>query len=156
MSAICLVSGLAVYKRLVWIGLLKTGGNMNKYLYLCLLSLVMFSSGCGQTSATSISNTELAKRVQTPDTMLVVLDVRTPKEYASGHVPGAINIPVDQLEGRLNELRARDNAEFVVYCESGRRAGRAASLLQKDGFLNVRHLQGDMAQWRNDGLPQAH
>lgn len=115
----------------------------------CLLTAL---SACGY-SAPQVSNTELLQSLQGPHEMLLVLDVRTPREYASGHVPGAMNIPVDELSDRLPELRHRDNAEIVVYCESGRRAGRAGTLLKDNGFLNIRHLQGDMAQWRNDGLP---
>jgi len=115
----------------------------------CLLSVL---SACGY-SAPQINNTELLQRLQGPHEMLLVLDVRTPQEYTSGHVPGARNIPVDELSDRLAELRNHDNSEIVVYCESGRRAGRAASMLKDNGFLNIRHLQGDMAQWRSDHLP---
>jgi len=117
---------------------------------MALLALII--SACGQ-AAPVISSAELLQRLQGPQEMLVVLDVRSKGEYDSGHVPGAINVPHDQLAARLNELRSRDNAEFVVYCESGRRAGKAEAILQAEGFLNVRHLQGDMKQWRRDGLP---
>ena len=109
-------------------------------------------SACDPT-VSDISNKELLQRLNTADDMLVVLDVRSAQEYASGHVPRAINIPHDQMIAHLSELRARDNAEFVVYCESGRRAGKAERMLKSDGFINIRHLQGDMAQWRMDGLP---
>jgi len=115
----------------------------------CLLTVL---SACGY-SAPQIGNTELLQALNGPHEMLVVLDVRTPQEYASGHVPGARNIPVGELSDRIPELRSRDNAEIVVYCESGRRAGKAASMLKENGFLNIRHLQGDMAQWRSDRLP---
>jgi rhodanese-related sulfurtransferase len=57
------------------------------------------------------------------------------------------------LPARIGELRRFDNAEIVVYCESGLRAAKAADMLIGDGFLNIRHLQGDMRQWREDGLP---
>lgn len=118
-------------------------------LIFCLLAAL---SACGY-SAPEIGSTELLESAQKANGMLLVLDVRTPREYASGHVPGAKNIPVGELPDRLPELRNRDNAEIVVYCESGRRASRAAATLKDNGFLNVRHLRGDMAQWRNDGLP---
>lgn len=65
-----------------------------------------------------------------------LLDVRTPEEFAAGHVPGAINIPVDQLEQRLGELGPTD-APIVVYCHSGRRSARAARLLDKQGYRDV-------------------
>ncbi|MCB9564133.1 MAG: rhodanese-like domain-containing protein [Kofleriaceae bacterium] len=61
-----------------------------------------------------------------------LLDVRTPDEYAGGHLDGARSIPVDDLAGRLGELpRDRD---VVVYCHSGRRSGRAARLLTEAGY----------------------
>jgi rhodanese-related sulfurtransferase len=109
-------------------------------------------SACDPTFS-EVSNKDLLQRLTTADDMLVVLDVRSAQEYASGHVPRAINIPHDQMATRMNELRARDNAEFVVYCESGRRADKAERMLKSDGFINIHHLQGDMAQWRKDGLP---
>lgn len=82
----------------------------------------------------------------------VLLDVRSPEEYASGHVPGAINIPHDQLAPRVGEIEGRRDQAIVVYCESGRRAARAADTLEADGFSNIRHLTGDMSAWRNEGL----
>jgi len=116
-----------------------------------LLLLITALMACGSPVQT-MSSSELLERLQGPQDMLVVLDVRSEGEYRSGHVPGAINIPHDQLGARMGELRSRDNSEFVVYCESGRRAGKAESILLAEGFINVRHLQGDMAQWRRDGL----
>jgi len=116
------------------------------------MMLVMLSAGCEQTVA-DVTNVELLSRLNGAHELLVVLDVRSPDEYAAGHVPGAINIPHDVLASRLHELHARDNAEFVVYCESGRRARMARKILQSDGFVRVSHLQGDMSQWRRDGLP---
>lgn len=113
--------------------------------------LTLLVMACGH-AAEPISNAELSQRISQGDAP-VILDVRSDGEYASGHVPGARNIPVDQLSDHLSELRRHDNAEIVVYCESGRRASRAADILIGDGFLHVRHLQGDMRQWRKDGLP---
>ena len=118
---------------------------------LLIAALTLLVMACGN-AAPSISNSELSQRITAGDAPMI-LDVRTDKEYASGHVPGAVNIPVDQLPGRLPELRRHDNAEIVVYCESGRRASKAADILIGDGFLDIRHLQGDMRQWRQDGLP---
>jgi rhodanese-related sulfurtransferase len=76
----------------------------------------------------------------------LVLDVRSAEEYASGHVPGARNLSHDQVAARLAELGPA--REVVVYCESGRRADLAADVLRDAGFT-VRHLVGDMAEWRN-------
>jgi phage shock protein E len=65
-----------------------------------------------------------------------VLDVRTPDEFSAGHVPGAINIPFDQLPRRAAEIGAT-TTPVVLYCRSGRRSGIAAEALQKAGFSKV-------------------
>lgn len=83
----------------------------------------------------------------------LILDVRTPEEYAAGHVPNAINIPHDEIEAHLAELEGRKSGPVVVYCKSGRRAGIAAEALAKAGFTNLLHLTGDMEAWTAAGLP---
>lgn len=75
-----------------------------------------------------------------------LLDVRSPEEFADGHLPGAIHIPVDELPSRLAELEPR-HAAVVVYCRSGRRSARAAELLRTSGFDAVHDL-GAMSDWR--------
>lgn len=84
---------------------------------------------------------------------LLVLDVRSAMEFDTGHVPGAINIPHDEVGARLAELEAGRDRPVVVYCERGRRAGKAAALLAEAGFEEVRHLDGDMTGWRAAKLP---
>ncbi|HEX5064755.1 MAG TPA: rhodanese-like domain-containing protein [Myxococcota bacterium] len=82
-----------------------------------------------------------------------VLDVRTPEEFASGHVPGARNIPIDELASRTGELEAQRQREVVVYCERGSRARKAADALVAAGFTDVKLLAGHMSGWRDAGLP---
>jgi rhodanese-related sulfurtransferase len=84
---------------------------------------------------------------------MVVLDVRTPKEFAAGHVPGAINISHDQLEGRMAELDADRDRDLVVYCRSGHRAGIALGMLEKAGFTRLYHLDGDYIGWTEAQRP---
>ena len=88
----------------------------------------------------------LAARIANDDAPLI-LDVRTPAEFAEGHLPGAINIPYDELASRLDELGPERNAEVIVYCRSGRRAGLAESVLVETGFSNVRDLTGHWLGW---------
>ena len=84
----------------------------------------------------------------------ILLDVRSREEFAGGHLPGAVLIPIDELPGRVEELRQIGaEREVVVYCESGRRALRAAEALVAEGFDRVGHLEGDMSSWRTRGLP---
>jgi rhodanese-related sulfurtransferase len=83
----------------------------------------------------------------------VILDVRTAAEYAAGHVPGAINIPHDQLPTRVGELEAQRDSEIVVYCRSGRRSNTALHTLHAAGFSKLAHLEGDFAAWEGAGRP---
>jgi rhodanese-related sulfurtransferase len=79
----------------------------------------------------------------------LVLDVRSPEEFASGHVPGALNLPHEEVAARIGELDPV--REVVVYCERGTRAAKAATVLRDAGF-RVQHLTGDMSGWREQGL----
>lgn len=83
----------------------------------------------------------------------LILDVRTPAEFAEGHVPDARNISIDELPLRIAEIADHRDEEVVVYCERGPRAIKAAGLLVDAGFASVRHLAGDMSGWRAAGLP---
>ena len=71
----------------------------------------------------------------------VLLDVRTPEEYAGGHIPGSISIPLAALPARYNELGAPDTPLFV-HCLSGGRSGQAVSFLKSAGFTNVKNIGG--------------
>jgi rhodanese-related sulfurtransferase len=105
--------------------------------------------GCaGGVEPESITPQELLAQGDAP----LVLDVRSGEEFASGHVPGAVNVPYDQVAARIDELRAA--REVVIYCERGPRASKAAAVLSGAGF-SVRHLAGDMSGWRAAGLPIA-
>ena len=84
---------------------------------------------------------------------LFVLDVRTPQEYAEGHVPGAVNVPYDQLASRLADVPK--DKDVVLYCKSGRRAGIAADVLTANGYTRLSHLEGDMHAWVEKGRPVA-
>lgn len=64
-----------------------------------------------------------------------LVDVRTSGEFASGSVSGAVNIPLDQIESRLNEFK--DKKTIIVFCRSGNRSSQAKSILERSGFTNV-------------------
>ena len=80
-----------------------------------------------------------------------LVDVRNSSEFAAGHIAGAVNLPLGRLAERLDELPR--GGTVVVHCQSGARAGVAASLLAARGFGDVRHLAGDYAGWAKAGRP---
>lgn len=101
-----------------------------KFILIIIIGVVMlgiFKNLFGQKD-----NTEL-KEVLVDNAYLV--DVRTPSEFASGSVKGAVNIPLDKISGQLSKFKGKKN--IVVFCRSGNRSGQAKSILEKNGFDNV-------------------
>lgn len=97
--------------------------------------------------APHITQADLLARLDKKDPDLVVLDVRTPAEFAAGHVPGARNLSHDQLAAKLDELASARNKDVVVYCRSGRRTLLAEETLRNAGFTRLLHLEGDYLAW---------
>lgn len=100
-----------------------------------------------------ISQGDLLARFAKKDAGLVVLDVRTPAEFAAGHVPGARNVPHDELAARLGELQDLRGKDVVLYCRSGRRSALAADVLRGAGFDKLLHLDGDFLAWQAENRP---
>jgi phage shock protein E len=75
----------------------------------------------------------------------LLLDVRTATEFSAGHLPSARNVPVGELQRKLNEIGAKDRP-IVVYCLSGSRSAMAKRLLQSAGFQKIANL-GSMSRW---------
>lgn len=121
---------------------------------LAIVSLVLGACGpgTGGESTAVITATELAQRIEAGSSPFV-LDVRSPQEYAQGHIPGAVNIPYDVLPARVTELGVAKSEEIVVFCQVGGRAQVAESTLREVGFTNVRDLEGHWQAWQAAGLP---
>ena len=85
----------------------------------------------------------------------VILDVRAPAEFASGHIRESKNIPLDELPKRVGELDKFKSKSVIIVCASGARSSKAASQLKHAGFKDVFSLTGGLAAWRAQGLPTA-
>ena len=96
-----------------------------------------------------ISHQEVHAALGTPQALLVI-DVRKPVEFGIGHVPGAVNIPHDELADRLDEVRNQHGV--VVYCIAGWRTRLAEQTLLASGVENVFHLEGGFGAWMRDGF----
>jgi rhodanese-related sulfurtransferase/DNA-binding transcriptional ArsR family regulator len=101
-----------------------------------------------------IPRSELLERVR--DGLVTVLDVRPPEEYAAGHVPGAVNIPLQELENRLEELTNQEgeHREIVAYCRGPHcvLAFDAVARLREKG-MTARRLEDGYPEWKTAGLP---
>jgi rhodanese-related sulfurtransferase len=130
----------------------------NSWLVAGLLAVVLAACAAADddsnrgTGPQSITAGELAEQIQLSRAPLI-LDVRSEEEYADGHIPGALNIPHDQLGDRLSEIDAAKSDEIVVHCRSGYRAGVAEKVLSEAGYSDVRDLDGHMNAWQSGGYP---
>lgn len=116
-----------------------------------VLALAAGLSQAGDPPLTPVSPQALVERLDDGAKAPYVLDVRTADEYVSGHVPGAVNIPHDQLASRLAEVPK--DRDVVLYCRSGRRAELAGDVLAESGYTRLGHLEGDIVAWVDQGRP---
>ncbi len=83
----------------------------------------------------------------------VILDVRTPDEFASGHIEGAINVDYNS-EGFKTDISKHDkNRTYLVYCRTGRRTRGAVKIMTEQGFSRIYLIKGDFIQWQAEHLP---
>lgn len=120
------------------------------------LTLCVGACGGSQTSAPApavagaMTEVDVATLKAARDAGTVALvDVRTPAEYADGHVPGAINIPVDTLARRLSELEPHKDADLYLICRSGARSARAQSMLHDAGYAHPINVAGGTLAWQS-------
>ncbi|MFW6091092.1 MAG: rhodanese-like domain-containing protein [Actinomycetota bacterium] len=86
-----------------------------------------------------------------PDTLVV--DVRTPGEFETAHIEGAINLPLDQVDAHLRRIVADAGGRMVLICQSGQRAQQAQEKLASAGLSDVTVLDGGMNAWLEAGAP---
>ncbi len=132
-----------------------------KLLFL-LLAALFFISACTESTQTasegsaplSVADNEMDisreafKSMPADDRILI--DVRTTEEYGQGYISDAVNIPVAELSEQMDkiiDLAENKDAQIVVYCRSGKRAGKAIDYLASQGFTNLKHLDGDFGGW---------
>lgn len=90
---------------------------------------------------------------------VVILDVRTTGEFSGGkgHVPGAVNLPLNEISSRLQahseEWEALKDLPIFVMCQTANRSPTAARMLKKRGFSNISVIKGGMSAWKRAGLP---
>lgn len=128
-----------VTSNLIWIGLAAVSG--------IALLLPMFKTG----GSNSVTPTEAVLLINRQHALIV--DVREPAEFETGHIPESRNLPLSQLEAKLGELGKNRSKPVVVICESGARSARAVATLRKEGFEQALNLAGGLKAWRDGGQP---
>lgn len=125
-----------------------------------LLIVVAFVSGAmlmwpyvrRATAGPSVTPAQATQLINREDAL--VLDVRDPGEYGAGHILGAKNLPLGNVDARGAELAAkRKDRPLIVYCDSGNRSSKAAAALKGLGYTKVLNLSGGLGAWQQAGLP---
>jgi len=118
-----------------------------KHIYLYMITLLTFSFSF---AFENVDAKTFAKLMKEKD--VIILDVRTPKEFAEeGHIKGANLIPVQLF--RYIYLEGLRNKKVLVYCRSGNRSVMASKALENMGVKNVYNLKGGILEWKKAGLP---
>lgn len=131
-----------------------------KNLKVLWITMILISSvSCGQkqnknsTDGDSASKISLisATELKKVNDQILLIDVRTPGEFASGHIENSINIDykADNFKELIGELDP--NQEIYVYCKVGGRSGRSAKIMRDMGFKNIYDLKGGIIAWEKEG-----
>jgi rhodanese-related sulfurtransferase len=125
--------------------------TMGKWVLIALgaLALVVFL-GSRASADGAISPTEAASWIKEKKD-LQLIDVRTPSEYADGHLAKAKLIPLQELESRFGEIDK--SKPILLYCRSGHRSGNALKVLLGKGYAQAKHMEGGINAWQAAGLP---
>ena len=100
----------------------------------------------------AITPEEVKAMLGTPGVPRLV-DLRTPVEFGVAHLPGAVNVPIKELEKRLDEVRPAKGQELVIYCLDGNRTRQAEAVLYSHDIDNFYHLQGSLEGWLQKQFP---
>ena len=113
--------------------------------------MLMFPALTSGGGAAGLSPTEVVQLINREKA--AVVDVCGPDEFAAGHVTGAKNVPLPELEAKLAGVVKNKNLPLVLVCASGMRSRRAVSIATKLGYENAHSLTGGMGAWRSANLP---
>ena len=121
---------------------------------LTVLAIVLINTNncCAQETAAvqAISPAAYQEQFAEANAKHLLIDVRTPEEFAGGHIEGAVNIPVEALASRLSEVPT--DQPIVVYCRSGNRSATASQILADAGYPEIYDL-GGLQGWISQGFP---
>ncbi len=102
-------------------------------------------------SGTALTTHQLTAKVNNESAQII--DVREAKDFKTGHIVDAINVPLAKLESELGNLQKYKQSPVIVVCQLGQHAGQAVKKLEAAGFGNVARLSGGMSAWRSENLP---
>lgn len=113
------------------------------WLLIITVAVLSLSACSRQAEYVNVSAADAVQLLDAGET--VIIDVREPDEFAAGHIPGAVLIPLGSLEQLLSTLDSEQS--YLLVCRSGNRSGQAAQIMVEDGFRQVKNLRGGMNAW---------
>lgn len=123
----------------------------SRHLLPLLLTLVISSCQAQKFTESTDTKTFEEKLRTTPEK--VILDVRTPKEYASGHIAGAINIDYEDTSFKSKMARLDKQKIYFIYCEGGGRSKLALTIMKQQGFTRIVELDDGIDDWKKHHFP---
>jgi len=128
---------------------------VKKFLALLAMLGALVLTGCGASGGTVTSVDPAAFLTTSAQSGVVTVDVRTPSEYAAGHVAGAVNVDVEATTFDSQTSALDKSVTYAVYCHSGRRSALATDAMAKAGFTHVYNLTGGFPDLVNAGAKVA-
>ena len=117
-----------------------------------LLLIWIFSMSCSQNGFQNV-DVEAFETLCTRDNVVIV-DVRTPEEFSTGHIANAVNIDFKNPDFKSEFLKTVNKDKIVaLYCRSGRRSAGAASIISEEGYKEIYNLQGGILSWQQQNKP---
>ncbi len=113
--------------------------------------LVAFIINEGKQGGAAITPSNLVNLVNREGA--VIVDIRDNKDYGTGHIAGAVNMPFTSIDSRVGELEPYKEKPIVLVCKMGQHSGSIGRKLKAQGFEDVRRLSGGMAEWSANSLP---
>ncbi len=159
-SATCMLPGALAYTWLGYAGREAASGGegliQKGLIALALLAALAFLPRlvARLRQQTWLQVEEVKRRLETGEPLLI-LDVRTAADFegAEGHLPGALNLPLEQLAARLAELGTDPERPIALFCRTDRRSAKAAAILARHGFAQAQVVQGGITAWLDRGWP---
>jgi glyoxylase-like metal-dependent hydrolase (beta-lactamase superfamily II)/rhodanese-related sulfurtransferase len=106
----------------------------------------------GQAASLEMVSPRDALSLAQKDPQVKLLDVRSALEFSQVHIKDSVNVPIDMLSGKINDLSG-SNQTYIVLCHAGNRSPMAADMLIQSGIHGVKVMQGGMTRWQKEGLP---
>jgi rhodanese-related sulfurtransferase len=132
---------------------MEFAGNHTLLVFALVTSLLLAVFTELRRKATGMMAVQPADAVKLINNDAVVLDMRSAESFSRGHIVGARNVPMDELDGHLDKLARFKSKPVVAVCDAGITSSKAVNTLRKSGFESVYNLKGGMNAWGQAGLP---